>query len=211
MTKTKDVMSGPHFMNGDIACAEGALAAGCRFFAGYPITPATEIAEHLSLRMPEIGGIYIQMEDEIASMAAVIGASYSGLKAMTATSGPGFSLMQENIGLALMTEAPCVVVDVMRGGPSTGQPTMPGQQDVMQAKWGSHGDHGVIALSPSSVQEMFDLTIRAFNLAEKYRTPVILLGDEIIAHMRESITIPPIRTPLKILFMAKPNSVCKKS
>lgn len=204
MTKTKDVMSGPHFMNGDIACAEGALAAGCRFFAGYPITPATEIAEHLSLRMPEIGGIYIQMEDEIASMAAVIGASYSGLKAMTATSGPGFSLMQENIGLALMTEAPCVVVDVMRGGPSTGQPTMPGQQDVMQAKWGSHGDHGVIALSPSSVQEMFDLTIEAFNLAEIYRVPTLLMADEIVGHMWEKVTFP-TADKIKILNRKKPN------
>jgi 2-oxoglutarate ferredoxin oxidoreductase subunit alpha len=203
MTKTKDVMSGPHFMNGDIACAEGALAAGCRFFAGYPITPATEIAEHLSLRMPEIGGIYIQMEDEIASMAAVIGASYSGLKAMTATSGPGFSLMQENIGLALMTEAPCVVVDVMRGGPSTGQPTMPGQQDVMQAKWGSHGDHGIIALSPSSVQEMFDLTIEAFNYAEIYRVPTLLMADEIVGHMWEKVTFP-TADKIKIVNRKKP-------
>lgn len=190
MTKTKYVLSGAHFMNGDVACAEGALAAGCRFFAGYPITPATEIAEHLSLRMPEIGGIYIQMEDEIASMAAIIGASYSGLKAMTATSGPGFSLMQENIGLAVMTEAPCVVVDVMRGGPSTGQPTMPGQQDVMQAKWGSHGDYGIIALTPSSVQEMFDLTVEAFNLSETYRVPTLLMADEIVGHMWEKVVIP---------------------
>jgi 2-oxoglutarate ferredoxin oxidoreductase subunit alpha len=147
MLKIKSMLTGAHFLNGDVACAEAALVAGCRFFAGYPITPATEIAEHLSQRMPELGGIYIQMEDEIASMAAIIGASYSGLKAMTATSGPGFSLMQENIGLAVMTEAPCVVVDVMRAGPSTGQPTMPGQQDVMQAKWGSHGDYGIIALT----------------------------------------------------------------
>jgi len=190
MTKAKYVLSGAHFMNGDVACAEGALAAGCRFFAGYPITPATEIAEHLSLRMPEIGGIYIQMEDEIASMAAIIGASYSGLKAMTATSGPGFSLMQENIGLAVMTEAPCVVVDVMRGGPSTGQPTMPGQQDVMQAKWGSHGDYGIIALTPSSVQEMFDLTVEAFNLSETYRVPTLLMADEIVGHMWEKVVIP---------------------
>jgi 2-oxoglutarate ferredoxin oxidoreductase subunit alpha len=190
MTGKRALLTGSHFMNGDVACAEGAIAAGCRFFAGYPITPATEIAEHLSQRMPEIGGIYIQMEDEIASMAAVIGASYTGLKAMTATSGPGFSLMQENIGLAVMTETPCVVVDVMRGGPSTGQPTLPGQQDVMQAKWGSHGDYGIIAMSPSSVQEMFDLTVEAFNLSETYRVPTLLMGDEIVAHMWEKVVIP---------------------
>jgi 2-oxoglutarate ferredoxin oxidoreductase subunit alpha len=187
----KTLLTGTHFLNGDVACAEGAIAAGCRFFAGYPITPATEIAEHLAQRMPEFGGIYIQMEDEIASMAAVIGASYAGLKAMTATSGPGFSLMQENIGLAVMTEAPCVLVDIMRGGPSTGQPTLPGQQDVMQAKWGSHGDYGIIALSPSSVQEMFDLTVEAFNLSETYRVPALLMGDEIVAHMWEKVVIPP--------------------
>jgi len=190
MPKTKNILTGAHFLNGDIACAEAALIAGCRFFAGYPITPATEIAEHLSERMPELGGIYIQMEDEIASLAAVIGASYSGCKAMTATSGPGFSLMQENIGLAVMTEAPCVIVDVMRGGPSTGQPTMPGQQDVMQAKWGSHGDYGIIALTPSSVQEMFDLTIEAFNLSETYRVPTLLMADEIVGHMWEKVVIP---------------------
>jgi 2-oxoglutarate ferredoxin oxidoreductase subunit alpha len=190
MTGKRALLTGSHFMNGDVACAEGAIAAGCRFFAGYPITPATEIAEHLSQRMPEIGGIYIQMEDEIASMAAVIGASYTGLKAMTATSGPGFSLMQENIGLAVMTETPCVVVDIMRGGPSTGQPTLPGQQDVMQAKWGSHGDYGIIAMSPSSVQEMFDLTVEAFNLSETYRVPTLLMGDEIVAHMWEKVVIP---------------------
>ena len=191
MTAKKALLTGTHFLNGDVACAEGAIAAGCRFFAGYPITPATEIAEHLSQRMPEFGGIYIQMEDEIASIAAVIGASYAGLKAMTATSGPGFSLMQENIGLAVMTEAPCVLVDIMRGGPSTGQPTLPGQQDVMQAKWGSHGDYGIIALSPSSVQEMFDLTVEAFNLSEAYRVPTLLMGDEIVAHMWEKVIIPP--------------------
>lgn len=190
MTGKRALLTGSHFMNGDVACAEGAIAAGCRFFAGYPITPATEIAEHLSQRMLEIGGIYIQMEDEIASMAAVIGASYTGLKAMTATSGPGFSLMQENIGLAVMTETPCVVVNVMRGGPSTGQPTLPGQQDVMQAKWGSHGDYGIIAMSPSSVQEMFDLTVEAFNLSETYRVPTLLMGDEIVGHMWEKVVIP---------------------
>ena len=191
MEKTnRAVFTGTHFMSGDLACAEGALAAGCRFFGGYPITPATEIAERMARRMPEVGGIYIQMEDEIGSIAAVIGASYAGKKAMTATSGPGFSLMQENIGLAVMTEAPLVIVDIMRGGPSTGQPTMPGQQDIMQAKWGSHGDYEIIALAPSSVQEMFDLTIECFNLAEIYRVPVILLADEIIGHMWERVRIP---------------------
>ena len=188
--KSKAVLTGVHFMDGDTACAEGGLAAGCRFFAGYPITPATEIAERMARRLPQIGGIYIQMEDELASIAAVIGASYAGVKSMTATSGPGFSLMQENIGLAFMTETPCVIVNIMRGGPSTGQPTMPGQQDVMQAKWGSHGDYEMISLAPSSVQEMFDLTIEAFNLAEAYRTPVTVLADEIIAHMSERVKIP---------------------
>jgi len=200
----KTALTGAHFLNGDVACAEGAIAAGCRFFAGYPITPATEIAEHLSQRMPEFGGIYVQMEDEIASMAAIIGASYSGLKAMTATSGPGFSLMQENIGLAVMTEAPCVIVDVMRGGPSTGQPTLPGQQDVMQAKWGSHGDYGIIALTPSSVQEMFDLTVEAFNLSETYRVPTLLMGDEIVGHMWEKVVIPP-PDKIRIVNRKKPN------
>jgi len=185
------ILTGTHFMSGDLACAEGALAAGCRFFGGYPITPATEIAERMARRLPEIGGIYIQMEDEIGSIAAVIGASYAGKKAMTATSGPGFSLMQENIGLAVMTEAPLVIVNIMRGGPSTGQPTMPGQQDVMQARWGSHGDYEIIALAPSSVQEMFDLTIGCFNFSETYRVPVILLADEIIGHMWERVKIPP--------------------
>ncbi len=204
MPKVKSGLTGAHFMNGDVACAEGAIAVGCRFFAGYPITPATEIAEHLSQRMPEFGGIYVQMEDEIASMAAVIGASYSGLKAMTATSGPGFSLMQENIGLAVMTEAPCVIVDVMRGGPSTGQPTLPGQQDVMQAKWGSHGDYGIIALTPSSVQEMFDLTVEAFNLSEAYRVPTLLMGDEIVGHMWEKVIIPS-PDKIKIVNRKKPN------
>jgi len=184
------VLTGKHFMQGDIACAEGAIAAGCRFFAGYPITPATEIAERMARRLPEVGGIYVQMEDELASMAAVIGASYAGVKSMTATSGPGFSLMVENIGLAFMTETPCVIVNVMRGGPSTGQPTKSGQQDVMQAKWGSHGDYEIIALAPSSVQESFNLTIEAFNLSETYRTPVVVLADEIVGHMWERVTIP---------------------
>jgi 2-oxoglutarate ferredoxin oxidoreductase subunit alpha len=204
MSKKGLILEGSHFMNGDVACAEGAIAAGCRFFAGYPITPATEIAEHLAQRMPEVGGIYVQMEDEIASIAAVIGASYAGLKAMTATSGPGFSLMQENIGLAVMTEAPCVIVDVMRGGPSTGQPTLPGQQDVMQAKWGSHGDYEIIALAPSSVQEMFDLTIEAFNLSETYRVPAILLADEVVGHMWEKVVIPPAEK-IKIVNRKKAN------
>ncbi|MDH7563740.1 MAG: 2-oxoacid:acceptor oxidoreductase subunit alpha [Candidatus Bathyarchaeota archaeon] len=204
MSIKRSLLTGAHFLNGDVACAEGAIAAGCRFFAGYPITPATEIAEHLSERMPEFGGIYIQMEDEIASMAAVIGASYAGLKSMTATSGPGFSLMQENIGLAVMTETPCVVVDIMRGGPSTGQPTLPGQQDVMQAKWGSHGDYEIIALAPCSVQEMFSLTVEAFNLSETYRVPVLLLGDEIVAHMYEKVVIPP-PDKLRIVNRKKPH------
>jgi 2-oxoglutarate ferredoxin oxidoreductase subunit alpha len=204
MTGKRTLPTGAHFMSGDIACAEGAITAGCRFFGGYPITPATEIAEHLSERMPEFGGIYIQMEDEIASLAAVLGASYAGLKAMTATSGPGFSLMQENIGLAVMTETPCVIVDIMRGGPSTGQPTLPGQQDVMQAKWGSHGDYGIIALAPSSVQEMFDLTIEAFNLSETYRVPTLLMGDEIVAHMWEKVVIPP-PSEIRIVNRKKPH------
>jgi len=181
-------------MQGDEACAEGAIAAGCRFFAGYPITPATEIAETLSRRLPQVGGKFIQMEDEIASIAAVIGASVGGAKAMTATSGPGFSLMQENIGYAAMTEIPCVIVDVQRLGPSTGRPTSPSQGDVMQARWGTHGDHPIIALSPSSVREVFDLTVRAFGFAERYRTPVIVLMDELIGHMRERVILPSAET-----------------
>jgi len=167
------------------------MAAGCKFFAGYPITPASEIAEHLAEKLPQVGGIAIQMEDELASLGAVIGASWAGAKAMTATSGPGFSLMQENIGYAFMTETPCVIVDVQRSGPSTGQATKCGQGDVMQARWGTHGDYMSIVLSPNSVQEMFDLTIKAFNLAEAYRTPIVLLADEIVAHMRERVIMPP--------------------
>ena len=182
---------GTHFMQGSQAVAEAALMAGLRFFAGYPITPASEIAEHLSEELPKVGGVAIQMEDELASIAAIIGASWTGAKAMTATSGPGFSLMQENIGLAFMTETPLVIADMQRAGPSTGQATKCGQGDVMQTRWGTHGDYASIALAPNSVQEMFDLTIRAFNLAEQYRTPVVLLGDEILSHMRESLTIPP--------------------
>ncbi|HUU47083.1 MAG TPA: 2-oxoacid:acceptor oxidoreductase subunit alpha [Acidobacteriota bacterium] len=178
------------FTQGDIAISYGALLAGCRFFAGYPITPATETAEIMSRLLPRVGGTCIQMEDEIASMGAIIGASWTGARSMTATSGPGFSLMQENIGYAAMTETPCVVVDVQRSGPSTGQPTEGAQGDIMQAKWGSHGDYELIALSPSTVQECLDLTIKAFNLADTYRVPVILLTDGIIGHMREKITLP---------------------
>lgn len=177
-------------MQGNEAVGWGALAAGCRFFAGYPITPSTEIAEMLSRELPRLGGKFIQMEDEIASLAACIGASAGGLKAMTATSGPGFSLMQEHIGYAAMTEVPCVIANVQRLGPSTGQPTSASQGDVMQARWGSHGDHPIIALSPTSVRQAFDLTVTAFNLAEKYRTPVILLLDEVIGHMRERVELP---------------------
>ena len=202
--KSRAVLTGKRFISGDLACAEGAMAVGCRFFAGYPITPATEIAERMARRLPQVGGTYIQMEDEIASIAAVIGASYAGLKSMTATSGPGFSLMQENIGLAVMTEAPCVIVDVMRGGPSTGQPTMAGQQDVMQAKWGSHGDYEIIALTPSSVQEAFDLTVEAFNYAETYRVPVMVMMDAIVGHMWEKVTIPPA-DKIKIINRKKPS------
>ncbi len=180
-------------MQGNEACVEGALSAGMRFFAGYPITPSTEIAEGAAQKLPRYGGKFIQMEDEIASMAATIGASLTGLKSMTATSGPGFSLKQENIGYAAITEVPCVIVNVQRSGPSTGLPTSPSQGDVMQAKWGTHGDHPIIALSPSSVSETYSLTMRSFNLAEKYRVPVILLLDEVIGHMREKIEIPTIK------------------
>ena len=178
-------------LQGNEALAEGALAAGCRFFAGYPITPASEIAEHMALKLPALGGTFIQMEDEIASMGAVIGASLAGVKAMTATSGPGFSLMQENIGYACMAETPCVVVNVMRGGPSTGLPTLASQGDVMQARWGTHGDHPVIVLAVSCVRDCFELTVFAFNLAEKYRVPVIILSDEVVAHTRETFVPPP--------------------
>jgi 2-oxoglutarate ferredoxin oxidoreductase subunit alpha len=177
-------------IQGNEACAEGAIASGCRFYAGYPITPSSEIAEVLAHRLPALGGTFIQMEDEIASLGAVIGASLAGVKSMTATSGPGFSLMQEHIGYACMAEVPCVVVNVMRGGPSTGLPTHPAQGDVQQARWGTHGDHPIVALSPWSVWECFDLTVRAFNLSEKYRTPVILLMDEVVGHMRENVVLP---------------------
>lgn len=187
----KGPLCGEFFINGDDACAEAAISAGCRFFAGYPITPATEIAERMAERMPEIGGAYIQMEDELASMNAVLGAAWGGAKAMTATSGPGFSLMMENLGLGIMTETPCVVVDVQRGGPSTGLPTLVGQGDMMQARWGSHGPYEIIALCPTSPQELFDLTVEAFNLSEKYRTPVLIMTDESVGHMTERVVIPP--------------------
>jgi 2-oxoglutarate ferredoxin oxidoreductase subunit alpha len=177
-------------LQGNEACVHGAIYAGMKFFAGYPITPSTEIAEVSAAMLPRIGGKFIQMEDEIASMAAIIGSSLTGLKSMTATSGPGFSLKQENFGYATLTEIPCVVVNVQRSGPSTGLPTQPSQGDVMQARWGTHGDHPVIALSPTSVREAFDLTIKAFNFSEKYRTPVILLLDEVIGHMREKVELP---------------------
>jgi 2-oxoglutarate ferredoxin oxidoreductase subunit alpha len=188
---TQIVRSGKHFMNGDHACAEGAIAAGCRFFGGYPITPSTEIAEYLARRLPQVGGVFIQMEDELASMASIIGASAAGKRSMTATSGPGLSLMMENLGLAVMLEIPCVVVDVQRGSPSTGLPTMPGQSDVMQARWGSHGDYGIVAYSPWSPQELFNLTVLAFNISDRYRVPVLMLADEVVGHMVERVIIPP--------------------
>ncbi len=183
-----------YFILGDEACAYGAIYAGCDFFAGYPITPATEIAELIALELPKAGGICIQMEDELASIAAIIGAAWTGARTMTATSGPGFSLMQENIGYAIMTETPCVIVNVQRSGPSTGQATKPAQGDVMQARWGTHGDHDIIALAPHSAQECLDLMLDCFNLADIYRTPVILLMDGEIGHIRESVTMPELST-----------------
>ncbi|MBW1679890.1 MAG: 2-oxoacid:acceptor oxidoreductase subunit alpha [Deltaproteobacteria bacterium] len=192
MTKPA-VLTGEHFMTGDEAAAEGALAAGCRFFAGYPITPATEVAERIAERMPQVGGTFIQMEDEIAAMAAVVGASCAGVKSMTATSGPGFSLMMENLGLAVCTETPCVLVNVQRAGPSTGLPTQGAQGDMMQARWGSHGHYDLIALAPASPQECFHLTIEAFNLSETYRVPVLVMTDEIIGHLSERVVIPPAK------------------
>ena len=191
MTENQELV-GEFFINGDVACAEGAISAGCRFFAGYPITPATETAERMSERLPQVGGVYVQMEDEIASMNAVLGASWAGVKAMTATSGPGFSLMMENIGLGAMLETPCVLVNIQRAGPSTGLPTLVGQQDMMQARWGSHGSYELIALSPTSPQDIFDLTITAFNLSEKYRVPVLIMSDEVVGHMSEKVVIPHI-------------------
>lgn len=183
-------MADIRFIQGNESCALGAIYAGCRFFAGYPITPSSEVAEILSEELPLIDGVFIQMEDEIAAMAAIIGASLAGKKSMTATSGPGMSLKLENLGYACMAEIPCVVVNVQRGGPSTGLPTSPAQADLMQARWGTHGDHPIIAVYPSSVSEMFTETVRAFNLAEMFRTPVIVLSDEIIGHMREKVVIP---------------------
>jgi len=186
----RELLTGKHFMHGDHACAEGAIAAGCRFFAGYPITPSTEIAERLARRLPEVNGSFIQMEDELGSIAAIIGASAAGTRSMTATSGPGLSLMMENLGLAVMMEVPCVLVDVQRGSPSTGLPTMAGQSDVMQARWGSHGDFRIIAYAPWSPQEVFDLTILSFNMADRFRVPVLLMADEVIGHMVERVEIP---------------------
>jgi len=192
MSANKDgLLSGEFFMQGDIASAEGAICAGCRFFGGYPITPATEVAQRMSERLPLVDGMYVQMEDELASIIAVLGASWGGARAMTATSGPGFSLMMENIGLGIMLETPCVLVNVQRGGPSTGLPTLAGQSDMMQARWGSHGDYAIIALAPSSPQELFDLTIHAFNLAEIYRLPVLVMTDAEVGHMTEKVVIPP--------------------
>ncbi|MGC8829279.1 MAG: 2-oxoacid:acceptor oxidoreductase subunit alpha [Verrucomicrobiia bacterium] len=188
---SKGVLTGAHFIDGDHACGEGAIAAGCRFVAGYPITPSTEVVERIAARFPFCGGVFIQMEDEIASSIAILGAVWGGAKAMTVTSGPGFSLMMEHIGLACMTETPVVFVNVQRGGPSTGLPTLPAQADMMQARWGSHGDYEIIALCPNSPQECFDLTIQAFNLSEQYRVPVMVMMDECVGHMIERVVIPP--------------------
>jgi 2-oxoglutarate ferredoxin oxidoreductase subunit alpha len=190
INQERRVLTGTHFMLGDHACAEGALAAGLDFFGGYPITPSTEIAEHLARRLPPVGGRFVQMEDELGSMAAIIGASAAGARSFTATSGPGFSLMMENIGLAAMMELPCVIANVQRASPSTGLPTMVGQSDILQARWGSHGDYGIIAYCPASPQECFDLTVRAFNAADQYRVPVFILMDEVIGHMTERVVIP---------------------
>ncbi len=184
------VLTGAHYLDGDHACSEGAIAAGCRFFAGYPITPSTEIAERIARRFPRIGGVFLQMEDEMGAMAAVLGAAWGGARAMSCTSGPGFSLMMENLGLGVMMETPCVLVNVQRGGPSTGLPTMVGQSDVMQARWGSHGDYEIIALAPISPQESFDLTVEAFNLSERYRVPTLVMMDECVGHMTEKVVIP---------------------
>ncbi len=186
----RGVLTGVHFIDGDHACCEGALAAGARFAAGYPITPSTEVVERFAARIPTVGGTFIQMEDELASSITILGAVWGGAKAFTVTSGPGFSLMMEHIGYAVMTETPCVFVNVQRGGPSTGLPTLPAQADMMQARWGSHGDYEIIALSPNSPQECFDLTIKAFNLAEQYRTPVMFMMDECVGHMTEKVVIP---------------------
>ncbi len=186
---TSPFPEGMHYLSGNEAAAEGALAAGCRFYGGYPITPSSELMERMAVRLKEVGGVFIQMEDEIASISAVIGASWAGAKAMTATAGPGFSLMQEAIGYAAFTETPCVIIDVQRAGPCTGQATKVGSGDIMQAKWGSHGDYQVIALSPWSVQEMYDLTLRAFNLSERYRVPTFVMAEEATGHLRETVRI----------------------
>jgi 2-oxoglutarate ferredoxin oxidoreductase subunit alpha len=187
----RGVLTGTHFIDGDHACCEGALAAGARFAAGYPITPSTEVVERFAQRVPVVGGCFIQMEDELAASITLQGAVWGGAKAFTVTSGPGFSLMMEHIGYAAMTETPCVFVDVQRGGPSTGLPTLPAQGDMMQARWGSHGDYEIIALCPNSPQECFDLTVKAFNLAEEYRIPVMFMMDEVVGHMTEKVVIPP--------------------
>jgi 2-oxoglutarate/2-oxoacid ferredoxin oxidoreductase subunit alpha len=184
------VLTGAHFLDGDHACCEGALAAECRFVAGYPITPSTEVVERIAQRFPQVGGVFIQMEDELASSIAIAGAVWGGKRAMTVTSGPGFSLMMEHLGFAVMTETPCVFVNVQRGGPSTGLPTLPAQADMMQARWGSHGDYEIIAVSPNSPQECFDLTVKAFNLAEQYRVPALVMMDECVGHMMERVVIP---------------------
>jgi 2-oxoglutarate ferredoxin oxidoreductase subunit alpha len=191
VNESAGVLTGEHFLLGDFAIAEGALAAGCRFFAGYPITPSTEIAERMAERLPEAGGLYVQMEDELASIAAILGAAWAGAKTMTATSGPGFSLMLENLGLGIITETPALVCNVQRGGPSTGLPTLVAQGDMMQARWGSHGHYEIIALTPWTAQECFDLTVRAVNLAERYRLPVVLLADAEVGHLTEKVVIPP--------------------
>ncbi len=189
--ESQAVLTGKHFMLGDNAVAEGAIAAGCRFFAGYPITPSTETAERMAARLPQIDGTYLQMEDELGSIAAILGASWAGHKVMTATSGPGFSLMMENLGLGIITETPVVICNIQRGGPSTGLPTLVGQGDMMQARWGSHGHYEIIAVVPWSVQECFDLTIRAFNLSERYRVPTLIMADAEVGHLTEKLVIPP--------------------
>jgi 2-oxoglutarate ferredoxin oxidoreductase subunit alpha len=198
------VQTGKHFWAGNIAIAEGCLAGGCQYFGGYPITPSSEVAEHMARRLPEVGGTFVQFEDELGSIISVLGASWAGRRSMTATSGPGISLMMENIGLAAMTETPLVIVNVQRGGPSTGLPTLVGQQDIMQAKYGSHGDYEIIALSPNSVQEAFELSIEAFNLADQYRTPVIMLTEESIGHLTEGIEVPPAES-ISLIGRKKPS------
>ena len=197
------VLTGEHYITGDVACAEGAIAAGCKFFGAYPITPATEVAEHMAERLPDVQGTFIQMEDEIAAMASILGAAWTGTKSMTATSGPGFSLMMENLGLGVCTETPCVIINVQRTGPSTGLPTLTGQGDMMQARWGSHGDYELIALAPASPQDCFYHTIRAFNLSEKYRVPVLVMADEIVGHMSEKVIIPDA-SEIKLVDRPKP-------